>query len=65
LCATSGWIQEQAGLEGLQASQQKTAEQLLANASSQAQRIARGIEALAEDDIREAFAIANRRADAV
>jgi hypothetical protein len=55
-----GWIQEQAGLEGLQATQQKTAEQLLANASSQAQRIARGIEALAEPDIREAFAIANR-----
>jgi hypothetical protein len=55
-----GWIQEQAGLEGLHATQQKTAEQLLANASSQAQRIARGIEALAADDIREAFAIANR-----
>jgi len=29
-----GWIQEQAALEGLQATQQKTAEQLLANASS-------------------------------
>jgi tRNA(fMet)-specific endonuclease VapC len=54
------WIQEQAGLHGLQTTQQKTAEHLLANASSQAKRIARGIEALAEPDIRNAFAIANR-----
>jgi hypothetical protein len=54
------WIQDQAGLKGLQATQQQTAEQLLANARSQAQRIARGIEALAEPDIRDAFAIANR-----
>jgi hypothetical protein len=54
------WIQEQASLEGLPPTQRQTAEQLLANASSQAQRIARGIEALAEPDIRDAFAIANR-----
>lgn len=54
------WIEEQAAVAGLNAQQQGTAEQLLANARSQAQRIARGIEALAEPDIRDAFAIANR-----
>ncbi len=54
------WIQEQASLEGLHPTQRKTAEQLLSSASSQAERIARGIEALAEPDILEAFAIANR-----
>ena len=54
------WIEEQAAVAGLNTRQQATAEQLLANACSQAQRIARGIEALAEPDIRDAFAIANR-----
>ena len=54
------WIKEQAAVTGLNAQQQATAEQLLANAKGQAQRIARGIEALAEADIRDAFAIANR-----
>jgi hypothetical protein len=55
-----GWIQQQAALSGLNAQQQATAEQLLANAKGQAQRIARGIEALVEPAIRDAFAIANR-----
>ena len=54
------WIEEQAAVAGLNAQQQATAEQLLANARGQAQRIARGIKALAEPDIRDAFAIANR-----
>jgi hypothetical protein len=54
------WIEQQAAVAGLNAQQQATAEQLLANAKGQAQRIARGIEALAEPDIRDAFAIANR-----
>ena len=54
------WIEEQAAVAGLNAQQQATAEQLLANARGQAQRIARGIESLAEPDIRDAFAIANR-----
>jgi hypothetical protein len=54
------WIEEQAAVAGLNAQQQATAEQLLTKARGQAQRIARGIEALAEPDIRDAFAIANR-----
>jgi hypothetical protein len=54
------WIKEQAAVAGLNAQQQATATQLLANARGQAERIARGIEALAEPDIRDAFAIANR-----
>ena len=54
------WIEEQAAVAGLNAQQQATATQLLANARAQAERIARGIEALAEPDIRDAFAIANR-----
>ncbi|MFZ0408292.1 MAG: DISARM system helicase DrmA [Cyanobium sp.] len=56
----STWIEQQAAVAGLKPKQQATADQLLANARSQAQRIARGIEALAEADIRDAFAIANR-----
>lgn len=54
------WIEQQASVAGLNAQQQASAEQLLTNAKGQAQRIARGIEALAEPDIRDAFAIANR-----
>jgi hypothetical protein len=54
------WIEQQAAVAGLNAQQQATAEQLLANAKGQAERIARGIEALKEPDIRDAFAIANR-----
>jgi hypothetical protein len=54
------WINEQATVAGLNRQQQATATQLLANARGQAERIARGIEALAEPDIRDAFAIANR-----
>lgn len=54
------WITEQASAAGLNPQQQATAKHLLSNASVQAQRIARGIEALAESDIRDAFAIANR-----
>lgn len=56
----TAWIAEQASVAGLKSNQQATASQLLDNARSQADRIARGIEALAEPDIREAFAIANR-----
>lgn len=56
----SGWIEEQAAVAGLNSQQRATASQLLANARGQAERIARGIEALAEPDIRDAFAIANR-----
>jgi hypothetical protein len=56
----TSWIEEQAATSELKPNQQATAEQLLANARNQAQRIKRGIEALAEPDIREAFAIANR-----
>ena len=47
-------------VSGLNSHQQATGERLLGNARTQAERIARGIEALAESDIREAFAIANR-----
>ncbi|MFO8237521.1 MAG: DISARM system helicase DrmA [Prochlorococcaceae cyanobacterium] len=54
------WIDEQAKVSGLKPHQQATAERLLGDARNQAERIARGIEALAEPDIREAFAIANR-----
>ncbi len=54
------WIQEQAKVAGLKPHQQDTATHLLENASRHAKRIERGIEALADDDIREAFAIANR-----
>jgi hypothetical protein len=54
------WITQQAAVAGLNSQQQDTANQLLANARAQARRIARGIEALAEPEIREAFAIANR-----
>ncbi len=54
------WIGKQAEVVGLKPNQQKTCAQLLENARNQAKRIARGIEALADDDIREAFAIANR-----
>ena len=54
------WIKTQADVSDLNAQQRLTTEQLLSNAQAQAQRIARGIEALAEPDIREAFAIANR-----
>ena len=54
------WIQEQANVAGLKLHQQDTATHLLENASRHAKRIERGIEALADDDIREAFAIANR-----
>ena len=56
----TSWIEEQAATSDLKPNQQATAEQLLANARNQAQRIKRGIEALAEPDIRNAFAIANR-----
>jgi hypothetical protein len=56
----SAWIHEQARVSGLNANQQATCQTLLEEAQAQAQRIARGIEALAEPDIREAFAIANR-----
>ena len=54
------WIEEQAAVAGLNNHQQATALRLLGDARTQAERIARGIEALAEPDIREAFAIANR-----
>ena len=54
------WIDEQGAVGGLKPNQQATVLQLLNNARTQAKRMARGIEALAEPDIREAFAIANR-----
>ena len=56
----SAWINDQARVSGLNANQQATCQTLLEEAKAQAERIARGIEALAEPDIREAFAIANR-----
>ena len=56
----STWIEAQAAVAGLNNHQQGTAKRLLGDARSQAERMARGIEALAEADIREAFAIANR-----
>lgn len=56
----SDWIEDQARVEGLNPNQHDTCQTLLEEARVQSQRIARGIEALAEPDIREAFAIANR-----
>ena len=54
------WITGQEATPGLDQQNRETCRELLKDARNQARRIQRGIDALAEDDIRQAFAIANR-----
>lgn len=61
VAAYTDWIEQQrATTDTLSKQQQATATELLQEASKQARRIERGIEALENEQVRLAFAIANR-----
>lgn len=62
--AYTEWIQQQGQTASLSQQQLATATELLQQASRQAQRIKRGIEALSNNRVRLAFAITNRVMDA-
>ncbi|WP_254938606.1 hypothetical protein [Cyanobium sp. Morenito 9A2] len=64
LRAYTDWIHQQRQTASLSKQQQATATELLQEASKQARRIERGIEALENERVRLAFAIANRVMDA-
>jgi hypothetical protein len=61
--AYEAWIHKQSENDGLTPQQQATATELLQEAGRQASRIRRGIEALADEQVRLAFGLTNRVMD--